>query len=136
MQLEWREDRISAIDRAKRAMLRRLEGIEAAARAQWERSKANAESTQIEQEVIEQLAPDGTVKRVPTGKAMVKKATKGRCADDRYLQTLRGIESDRRALLGLDAPKRTELSGVGGQPLIPLEAVRLAVARVTKAEET
>jgi len=105
MRLEWQELTVEAADAAKAAMLVRLARIEQEAWDEWNAGKAGTVEI-IDREMIEEKTADGKVMHRPVGRAKVRI---GR-PDRGLLETLRGVEADRRKLHGLDAPAKVVVS--------------------------
>lgn len=103
----WQEQAADQTGRWIAQELARLAALEAEAWAAWQRSRQNAVKE------IEETTEDGFRQR---------KETTGQAGDPRFLDQVQKCVQQRRDLLGLDAPKRTELSGPGSGP-IPVASV-------------
>ena len=109
IQNRWREETAFNLDEAKGKELARLDALEREYWAAWERSKN--ERTKKRQET------DGKAK---DGKPNVKKLSiqmEQRDGNPAFLDGVRNCIADRRKLLGLDAPTKSELTGANGGAL-------------------
>jgi hypothetical protein len=97
---EWRGRAALQLDEAKGKELARIDQVEAAAWVGWERSLQNAETTEA---------------AVSGDRKSGKKVSKGQAGDPQFLRVVLDCVAQRRALLGLDAPKRTEVTGADGE---------------------
>lgn len=86
---EWRNSALCNMNSLVERELERIDRIEVEAWAAWERSQLPAES-------------------VTTTADETRKTVEGQSGDPRYLQIALKCVEDRRRLLGLDAPSRTE----------------------------
>ena len=109
IQKRWREETAFNLDEAKSMELARLDTLEREYWAAWERSKS--ERAKKRQET------DGKAK---DGKPNVKKLSiqmEQRDGNPAFLDGVRNCIADRRKLLGLDAPTKSELTGANGGAL-------------------
>jgi len=112
IQKEWVKAGNVNIDRAKAAALSKLDEVERQAWLGWERSLKDAEKQKISTGSEEEAKG----KKKPKG-ARIEKVTEGQSGNPRFLEVvIRSIER-RCLILGIDAPKRTELTGSDGEPV-------------------
>lgn len=104
---EWRESADRATGEWVAQELARLEAIEAEAWAAWKRS------TQDRQTVTKETGPRGGA--MVTVKTTTR--TDGQAGDAALLAKVLDCVKQRREMLGLDVPKRTEVSGPDGGPI-------------------
>lgn len=98
----WRASTIRNFDIAITLALLRLDLVMREAWEAWERSKKPAQSAVIMGEGVSQPA---------------RKTLRNQNGDPRFLGIIRGCIADFRAMLGLDAPKRTEPGDEEGRPI-------------------
>jgi hypothetical protein len=101
----WRATAAAEISEAKAAELLRINQLEREAWMAWERSKEDAQRR----------------KSVRTGgdtPDRVELNVEGQCGDPRYLQQVQWCIERRCKLLGLDAPTKQEVGGLGGGPIV------------------
>jgi hypothetical protein len=91
---EWRGSMVRDFDEAKDLELRKIDRIEREAWAAWERSKKPAQSATTSDE---------------PNQRRTRRHVKNQYGDPRFLEQVHKCVSARRALLGLDAPVRTEI---------------------------
>lgn len=91
---QWRDRAAAVLDEAKGRELARLDLVEQAAWAAWEKSQQNAETLRA---------------RVSGGAQQTEKVSKGQAGDPQFLRVVLGCVEQRRALLGLDPPKESTL---------------------------
>ena len=115
---QWKVSGIFDLDAAKGKECARLEVIETEAWAAWERSKIERQSTRTRHQ---------TGGRTEQRQAEVKKEQ--RDGNPRYLEVVRQCIADRRALLGLDAPKQIRHGGADDAPPIRFQDMTDAEAR-------
>jgi len=101
----WRERYIEDWDAAKHEELAKIAEIEQKAWLAWERSCKDGETMEV----------TGTSQGGKGKPDKVKKRTKRQVGDPRYLAILLKCAEQRRAILGLDAPKKLDHT-TGGQP--------------------
>jgi hypothetical protein len=94
---EWRESAREEIETIKARELRKLDDLEAEARAEWERSKLDWQKRVVEDKPAGSRGGGGRMAKVETG---------GQCGDPRYLTVILEIQKRRAALLGTDAPQK------------------------------
>lgn len=92
VEAEWRESAKEDIAAVKARELRKLDELEAEARAEWERSKQ-----EHRKRVVESGGRDGKKSKLET---------QDQCGDPRYLTVILGIHERRAKLLGADAPQK------------------------------
>jgi transcriptional regulator with XRE-family HTH domain len=92
----------------------------------WDRSKDNKEK-EIKEKIsnLAQQAEAGAVEKL---KAVI--TTEGRLPGNEYLRTILETLQDERELLGLDAPKKQELSGPDGSA-VPVRILEVVLAHPT-----
>lgn len=100
----WRETLVESIDKLKADELAKINEVERQAWAEWERSKLDTSRHE-----------EGSNDK--TG-CFEKDITEGRLGDPRYLEIIGKCVQKRCDILGLDAPKRSEVTGRGGAPLL------------------
>lgn len=117
---DWVKNTTFNLDKEKALVLAKLDELERAAWHGWELSLKDAERQKIS--TGEEAGKDG--KKKPKG-ARIEKVTEGQGGNARFLEVILNCVKRRCELLGLDAPKRTEISGPAGDPvpLMILEAV-------------
>lgn len=111
----WKESAAVDIETEKGKLKAHYEYLIAEAQKAWERSQQDA-VTEIEAET--EKGTFTTIKR------------EGQAGDPRFLAEIRALRAEYKALFGLDAPKRSELTGAGGAPLNPpaeIETVRTVI---------
>jgi hypothetical protein len=101
----WRESYLEDWDAAKHEELARIAEIEQKAWLAWERSCKDVETMEV----------TGSSQGGKGKPEKVKKISKRQAGDPRYLAILLKCQEQRRAILGLDAPKKLDHS-TGGQP--------------------
>jgi hypothetical protein len=94
IQAQWRESSVRDFDLARELELRKIDRIEREAWAAWERSKKPAQSATTSDE---------------PNQRRTRRHVKNQYGDPRFLEQVHKCVSARRALLGLDAPVRTEI---------------------------
>lgn len=103
IQREWLKSTTFNLDRIKAKELARLDEIERAAWEGWRLSLLNAES---EKKVV-----------IVEGKSKIEKTSEGQSGNPRFMEVILRCIDQRCRLLGLEAPKRAELTGKGGKPI-------------------
>src|SRR5262249_27912486 len=98
---QWRERMIADFNDLQAEELQRVERIEREAWAGWERSQKPAESAVIEADP----------------KKARRKTVKNQHGDPRFLSIVSSCIQSRRAILGLDAPKKVAPTDVEGRTL-------------------
>lgn len=98
----WRDSGIRDFELGVAMALRRLDLVEREAWEAWERSQKPAQSAVIVGEGVSQPA---------------RKTLRNQNGDPRYLALVLRCEEARRALLALDAPRRTEPADFEGRPV-------------------
>jgi hypothetical protein len=106
----WREQANEMINTEKASQLKELRAQKIELWAAWEKSKLDAQTRTA--------VRDGPADPKNPGAGKQSVTVSGQCGDVSYQAQIRGINSDIRALLGLDAPERHELSGPGGTQLV------------------
>jgi transposase len=100
---EWLERSINHIDQKKAIELAKLDRLEVTFWEAWELSLKDVET--ITEEVGGKYGPKTTTRR------------EGQSGNPAFLEGVLKCINKRCELLGLDAPKRTELTGARGEPL-------------------
>lgn len=95
---DWRQSSIANFNERVEKELEAIDRVELEAWAAWERSQ------HPEEQVTETTVPGGKGKRKP----QKTKVTRGQCGDPRYLAQIADCIAQRRKLLGLDAPVKSE----------------------------
>jgi hypothetical protein len=98
IQAQWRESSVRDFDLARELELRKIDRIEREAWAAWERSKKPSQSATT--------SDDPNQRRT-------RRQVKNQNGDPRFLEQVNKCIASRRALLGLDAPIRTEIETDG-----------------------
>jgi predicted transcriptional regulator len=106
---EWLERSINHVDQKKAIELAKLDRLEVTYWEAWERSKQNART------VIKRHTPDGN---------STERKIEQKVGNPTFLEGVLKCIDRRCQLLGLDAPKRTEMTGKDGGP-IEVNDVRL-----------
>lgn len=101
---EWRESSAADADELFTTIFNEYATIKNEALTAWERSKLPKETKTIK---------DGLEGTEETNR------TEGQCGDASFLTVAAKALESMRALKGLDAPKKTELTGANGEALIP-----------------
>jgi hypothetical protein len=99
----WRKSLIRNFDDAKSQELAKIDAVEVEYWAAWMRSQAPEETTNTEQD------------NMGKSKAAIRRI--GQVGDPRFLEGVERCIKKRCELLGLNAPERKEISGIGGLPL-------------------
>jgi len=116
LQEEWLKSGVMDLNAAKARELAKIDEIERQAWVAWEQSRKDAETMEV----------TGTAQGGKGKPDKVKKITKGQAGDPRFLAILLDCTNRRCELLGLDAPKKNELTGAGGQaiPITIINAIK------------
>ena len=115
---EWREERIDDTDQLLTVELLRIDTACKELWEQWELSKQD-KSKQTQKQTGIPTGSGGENGGVATLKLENSKITETTLGDPRYIAEIRAQLVERRKLLGLYAPNKTELTGKDGEPLVP-----------------
>lgn len=124
LQEEWLQSALVDINEAKAKELAKIDALEIEYYQAWERSQEDAET--IINEKIGTQKGESLDKR---GKEVRKLV--GQSGDPRFLQGVQWCINKRCEILGLDSPKKTELSS-DGEPII-IEVVREGESKSSSA---
>ena len=120
---EWRKDRIDNIDTAIQLELERIDMAVIELWEAWERSKTNQtlKFTKQKGSIDKSQGGENEGHEVKIKPTFMEKGSKETVefGDYRYITEIRFQLMERRKLLGLYAPEKTELTGKDGQPLNP-----------------
>ena len=121
---EWRNNRITNIDDATQLELERIDMQVVELWEAWEKSKTNQSLKFSRQKGKLQSDSKGGKEGENEGKITPTEIEKGvketvEFGDPRYITEIRFQLAERRKLLGLYSPEKTELTGKDGQPLNP-----------------
>lgn len=94
----WRDSAVRDFDLSREIELKRIDRVESEAWAAWERSQKPSQTA---------VTDDNTIQR------KTKRTLKNQHGDPRFLDIVQKCIAARRALLGLDAPTRTEIKTEG-----------------------
>lgn len=111
----WRRVAVENVEEVMSQKLAELARIKRESWEQWHRSKLDA--TTLTVETVE--GKEGEPREV---KRMQKK---GQCGDSRYVDTILRCVIKECELLGLDPPKRSELTGPNGGPVVLVAGKRI-----------
>ena len=108
---EWQKRTEIDTDAAIRKQLEEIAEMKEQLKAEWERSRTDGE------EVITEGRPGkgGDTEAIKVTRVQRKRS--GRLGQAAYIAARTRLLEREASLLGLDAPKRTEISGSGGKPL-------------------
>jgi predicted transcriptional regulator len=120
---EWLASSLMDFNDRRAQELAKVDDLEREYWTAWKRSQQDAEVKT--QKMIDR--PEGQSKEA-------QKRTEGQTGDPRFLVGIQWCVNKRCELLGLDAPKKAEITGKDGEPLYSVSADDLAKAR-TKAQE-
>jgi predicted transcriptional regulator len=98
---QWEKSAVDAFNERRNEELQKLELLEREAWAAWERSQKPAQS----------VVADGDAKKP------ARKTVKNQHGNPRFLQIVHGCIASRRALLGLDAPRKVAPTDVEGRTI-------------------
>lgn len=115
LRAEWMKSALIDINEAKARELAKIDALELEYWAAWKRSQENAE--------VETTKMQGSDPEKP-GKLEKQKRVEGQVGDPRYLQGIERCIEQRRAILGLDAPRRTDITS-GNKPLQPPQVIEI-----------
>lgn len=114
VQEHWRESAVRDFDLARETELKRIDRVEREAWGAWERSQKPAQTAVTSDDPHQRRS---------------KRVLKNQHGDPRYLDIVHKCIASRRALLGLDAPTRTEIKTDG----IPLDQRRDRITTIVAA---
>ena len=112
---EWKVERVYDINEAKARELAKVDNLELEYWEAWHRSQLNAEK---EIKKGKGITKDGKITAQE-----IQKVSEGQSGDPRFLSGVQWCIERRCLILGVDAPKKTELTGKGGKDLIKGYAV-------------
>lgn len=104
---EWRDECREAVEEMRTLSARRILAVAIEAWNAWDRSQRSANAVKVKKE----SGGSGG------DKESTEKQVRERDGERGYLETIRACEKDLRDLYGLDAPKRTEITGADGGPV-------------------
>lgn len=113
LQAEWRVERVYDINEAKAKELAKLDVLELEYWDAWKRSQGNA---------VTQTQSDG-----PMGTTKTTKQEK-QVGDSRFLDGVRDCIKQRCNILGVEAPKKSEITGKDGKDLLPAQMTPSEIA--------
>ena len=117
---EWHKEMNKDISEFIEAELKGLQRQEDELWLAWERSKKNAVTKTTETLPVTETVAGIEIKRMLKGKKVVK--TEGQTGQSAYMDLILRIREQRRSLLGLYQPKRTEITGADGGAIIVAQA--------------
>jgi hypothetical protein len=127
----WRAETAQGIAKIKERDLKTLDKLSDVAWTAYERSTKDA--------VVETSKVKGTpagIKGKVSGSSVEKASRKeGQCGDPQYLRVILDVQKRRSELLGLNAPTKTELTGLDGGP-IGVAAIEIIGGRQTLPKGT
>jgi len=121
IQAQWRESSVRDFDLARELELRKIDRIEREAWAAWERSKKPSQSATT--------SDDPNQRRT-------RRQVKNQNGDPRFLEQVNKCIASRRALLGLDAPIRTEIETDGFSSLERRDRIVTVIAAIRDRQGT
>ena len=107
LQAEWRDSALVDIDLAKSQELAKVDRLEREYWEAWERSCEDAETLRQELDT-HQLPTNPDSGKIPPNK--VVRTSKGQAGDPRFLQGIQWCINKRCEIIGVDAPKRTDIT--------------------------
>ena len=121
----WKESGIRDLDAYKNEQLQKIDELERESWEEWYRSKNEREISVTEKFTSEPgvVAADGQVvrdtgaKNKPEMKTRAQLRREGQTGNTSYTATIQWCIEQRCKILGLEAPRRTELSGPDGAPV-------------------
>lgn len=120
IQEQWKVDRVNDLDERKNIELAKIDYLELEYWEAWKRSQLDAEVQTIEQQGVVKDA-DGKV----VGNRIKKTDRKeGQSGNPAFLRGVEWCINKRCEILGLDAPKKTDLT-TGGEPLPPPQIIEI-----------
>lgn len=115
---EWKVERVYDINEAKARELAKVDNLELEYWEAWHRSQQNAEKEIKKQKAVPgKKSKDGVIAPAIQGQE-VQKISEGQTGDPRFLSGIQWCIERRCLILGVDAPKKTELTGKDGKDLI------------------
>lgn len=108
----WREDAADAVESMVAEQLQKIDAVERRAMRAWERSTEDKEIV--------------TQKVDAEGKREVTKRTEGQAGCPAFLGIQLDCIEQRRKILGIDAPQRSEISGPAGGPIAIVRADQIS----------
>lgn len=114
---EWLDRSINHIDQRKAIELAKVDRLEVTYWEAWERSRLNAEVETVEQIGVKSQTKKGTEGEesiIVPERIKKNKRIEGQSGNPAFLQGIQWCINKRCELLGLDAPKRSELTGADG----------------------
>lgn len=122
LQKEWQEARINDIDERKRQELAKIDNLELEHWEGWRRSQQDAEVQTVK--MLGKESPDKMEKT---------RRTEGQVGDPRFLTGIQWCINKRCELLGLDAPKRQDITS-NDQTIKPVN-IETIVVRIPEAAQ-
>lgn len=117
---EWKVERVYDINEAKARELAKVDNLELEYWEAWHRSQQNAEKEVKKQRAIP--ARKGVKEKDDKSPVIlsqdIQKISEGQTGDPRFLSGIQWCIERRCLILGVDAPKKTELTGKDGKDLI------------------
>jgi len=109
IQKQWQQERINNVDERKRIELAKIDNLELEYWEAWKHSLENAEVQTVEKQGI---IHDKDGKIIGSRVKQIDRQ-EGQAGDPRFLQGIQWCIEKRCELLGLDAPKKTDLTSDG-----------------------
>lgn len=125
LRAEWREARLTNMDEAIAEQLAKLDHAEREAWVEWERSKKNAKA---------RIKTTETAMGIATTK--VRKEVRGQCGDPRYEDIILKCITKRCELLGLDAPKKSEMDVNVHKPPLTRAELMAVIANIRERTQS
>ena len=113
---EWKVERVYDINEAKARELAKVDNLELEYWEAWKRSQSDA-VTKTKKAIQEK----GSTKQ------QAEERVEGQVGDARFLAGVQWCIERRCLILGVDAPKKTELTGKDGQPLPASQIVQIYI---------
>lgn len=117
IQNEWQTERVYDINEAKQRELAKIDNLELEYWQAWRRSCENKQI--VNRKGLLGAEDPKTKKRTMIGNIEVTERNEGQAGDARFLDGVMDCIKQRCAILGVEAPKRTELTGKDGAELMP-----------------
>lgn len=115
---EWKIERAYDINEAKARELAKVDNLELEYWEAWHRSQENAEKEVKKQRAIPGKKDNKGVPTVDVLGQEIQKTSEGQTGDPRFLTGIQWCIERRCLILGVDAPKKTELTGKDGKDLV------------------
>jgi hypothetical protein len=127
LRAQWRKESMRDMAAEREEQLRTLDHVENELWEQWEKSKKDHSRKGRDTYLVPvppRRGPKGQeIKQEPEERVKNTVMFEERCGDPQYLALIVRVQERRAAILGSDAPKRTEITGPDGAP-IPIEVQR------------